>query len=72
MPHSTKSGFVYVILKICGSLFRQVLFVLEAVPDVLDVIVILEGIQQLAHQLELDVYKRQGEQSAALRGSGRL
>ena len=53
MPCSTKSGFDYVILKICGSLFRQVLFVLERVPDVLDVIVILEGIQQLAHQLEL-------------------
>lgn len=36
-----------------SALFRQVLFVLERVPDILDVIVILESIQQLAHQLEL-------------------
>src|SRR5699024_7502366 len=32
---------------------RQVLFVFEAVPDVLHVVVILQRVQQLAHQLEL-------------------
>ena len=53
MPHSTKSGFVTSLIQTCRALFRQVLFVLERVPDILDVIVILESIQQLAHQLEL-------------------
>ena len=35
------------------TLFRQVLFVLQAVPDILDIVVVLQGIQQLAHCLEL-------------------
>ena len=50
----------------CGSLFRQILFVLEAVPDVLDVVVILEGIQQLAHQLELVGVGQANEQEKLL------
>ena len=39
VPNSTKSGFLSSYFRSkepCGSLFRQVLFVLERVPDVLD------------------------------------
>ena len=39
VPTSTKSGFLSSYFRskeTCGSLFRQVLFVLERVPDVLD------------------------------------
>ena len=39
VPNSTKSGFLSFYFRSkepCGSLFRQVLFVLERVPDVLD------------------------------------
>ena len=56
VPNSTKSGFLSSYFRNkepCGSLFRQVLFVLQRVPDVLNVIVILQRIQQLAHQLQL-------------------
>ena len=56
MPRSTKSGFLSSYFRSkepCGSLFRQVLFVLQAVPDVLDVIIVFQCIQQLAHQLQL-------------------
>ena len=41
VPNSTKSGFLSSYFRskeTCGSLFRQVLFVLERVPDVLDVV----------------------------------
>lgn len=56
VPNSAKSGFLSSYFRSkepCGSLFRQILFVLQAVPDVLDVIVILQRVQQLAHQLQL-------------------
>jgi len=34
--HNTKSGFITFLIQACGALFRQILFVLEGVPDVLD------------------------------------
>ena len=39
VPNSAKSGFLSSYFRSkepCGSLFRQILFVLQAVPDVLD------------------------------------
>ena len=56
MPISTKSGFLSSYFRRkepCGRLFRQILFVLQAVPDVLDIIIVFQRIQQLAHQLQL-------------------
>ena len=56
MPISTKSGFLSSYFRSkepCGRLFRQILFVLQAVPDVLDIIIVFQRIQQLAHQLQL-------------------
>ena len=55
MSHNTKSGFFSSYFRgkePCGSLFRQVLFVLERVPDVLDVIVIFQRIQRIIKKAE--------------------
>ena len=45
--------FYYRVSRRRYTLFRQILFVLQAVPDILDIVVVLQRVQQLAHCLEL-------------------
>ena len=45
--------FYYRVSRRRYTLFRQILFVLEGVPDVLDIVVVLQHINELLHILQV-------------------